>query len=58
MKNFLVRLQSASVVSSGTVALLSFANIGVISGTNFHVSQNDIFLLSEIAEVVSQQGRA
>ena len=58
MKNFLVRLQSASVVSSGTVALLSFANIGVISGTNFHVSQNDIFLLFEIAEVVSHQGRA
>ena len=58
MKNFLVRFQSASVVSSGTVALLSFANVGVISGTNFHVSQNDIFLLSEIAEVVSHQGRA
>ena len=58
MKNFLVRLQCASVFSSGTVAFLSFANIGVISGTNFHVSQNDILLLSEIAEVVSHQGRA
>ena len=58
MKNFLVRLQSDFVVSSGTVALLSFPNIGVISGTNFHVSQNNIFLLSEIAEVVSHQGRA
>ena len=49
---FSMSLWSSSVISAGTVILLCFANIGVISGIDFHMSQNAIFPLPEIDDVV------